>query len=66
MTTPAKAERHTIVFLDRAAFKADFCPPGFPHDWINYPHTSPEQVIDRTREASIVITCGIPITAATI
>ncbi len=66
MTTPAKTERHTIVFLDRDAFKVDFCPPGFPHHWINYPHTRPEQVIGRMREASIVITDGVPITAATI
>ena len=66
MTNPTPSDRHTIVFLDRDAFKVEFQSPNFPHEWRNYLHTNPEQVIDRIRDASIAITDGVPITAESI
>ncbi|MGI8404048.1 MAG: D-2-hydroxyacid dehydrogenase [Thermomicrobiales bacterium] len=66
MPGAAPPETHKIVFLDRDAFKVEFHSPGFPHEWRTYPRTNPDQVIARIRDASIVITDGVPITAASI
>jgi len=44
-----------IVFLERNTFQANFRRPGFDHEWIEYTETLPEQVIDRLRGATIVI-----------
>ncbi len=66
MTNPAHVAQHTIVFLDRDAFKVNFRSPDFPHVWRAYPHTHTGQVAERLREATIAITDGVPITAKTI
>ena len=44
-----------IVFLDRAAFRTTIRPPDFPHEWVDYATTSPDQITDRLAGASIVI-----------
>ena len=44
-----------IVFIERNTIKADFRRPNFEHEWIEYPESSAEQVPERVREASIVI-----------
>src|SRR5260370_42142295 len=44
-----------IVFLERKTIQADFRRPGFDHDWIEYGETTAEQVVDRIRDATIVI-----------
>lgn len=44
-----------IVFLERKTIPADFRRPNFDHEWIEYPETFPEQVIERARPASIII-----------
>ncbi|MGI8486076.1 MAG: glycerate dehydrogenase, partial [Thermomicrobiales bacterium] len=66
MPDAAPPEKHTIVFLDRDAFKVEFHSPGFPHEWRTYPHTNPDQVIARIQHATIAITDGVPISAAAI
>lgn len=52
MTTSA----HHIVFLESESIRATVRRPNFPHTWDEYPLTSPEQLPDRLRDATIVIT----------
>src|SRR2546423_6737580 len=44
-----------IVFLERNTIQAQFRRPEFDHDWIEYPETSADQVIERIRDATIII-----------
>jgi glycerate dehydrogenase len=44
-----------IVFLERDTFKANFRRPSFEHEWKEYDKTSPAEVVERLREASIAI-----------
>ena len=44
-----------IVFLERKTIQANFRRPEFDHEWIEYAESLPEQVVDRIRAASIVI-----------
>lgn len=44
-----------IVFLERKTIDAHFRRPGFGHDWIEYPETTADQVVDRVRDATIII-----------
>ncbi|MBE4588589.1 D-2-hydroxyacid dehydrogenase [Vibrio navarrensis] len=48
----------TIVFLDRATIPAHIPLPqvDFAHHWVEYPLTSPEQVVERLQAADMVIT----------
>lgn len=54
-----------IVFLDRATIAPQIRlrPPAFAHELVEYDHTAPDQVAERIKDASIVITNKIPITA---
>jgi glycerate dehydrogenase len=54
-----------IVFLDRATIAPQIRlrPPAFEHELIEYERTSPDQVAERIRDASIVITNKAPIPA---
>ena len=45
-----------IVFLDSDSIIADIRRPVFPHQWMDYPATAPEQVVPRLIDASIAIT----------
>lgn len=45
-----------IVFLDRNSIIADIRRPAFPHEWVDYDQTRPEELVARIRDASIVIT----------
>ena len=45
-----------IVFLDAASIIAEIRKPAFPHQWLDYPSTSAEQLLERLQDASIVIT----------
>lgn len=47
---------HEIVFLDRASLIAEIRRPAFPHEWVEYPQTPAEQVVERIRDGTIVIT----------
>lgn len=44
-----------IVFLERDTIRASFRSPNFRHEWIEYAETLPEQVAERTRSATIII-----------
>ncbi len=50
-----------IVFLERDTFKVDFRLPQFEHDWIEYGETTADQIIERLREATIVICNKLPL-----
>ncbi|RZU43737.1 D-2-hydroxyacid dehydrogenase [Edaphobacter modestus] len=50
------SEKLKVVFLDRFAIRAQLRSLRFPHDWFEYPTTSPEQVIERLQGATIAIT----------
>ncbi|TCS71689.1 hydroxypyruvate reductase [Sulfuritortus calidifontis] len=47
--------KRRIVFLDRQSLIADLRAPSFEHDWVDYPQTAPEQVLERIRGADIVV-----------
>lgn len=44
-----------IVFLERNTIQANFRRPNFDHEWIEYPETLAEQVVERARSATIII-----------
>lgn len=54
-----------IVFLDRATLapQVRLRRPAFAHTWTEYERTTPEQVVDRLRQATIAITNKVPLTA---
>ena len=46
-----------IVFLDRASLppQVQLRRPAFAHDWQEYPHTAPDQVVERLRGAQMAL-----------
>ena len=44
-----------IVFLERDTIQANFRRPNFDHEWIEYEETAPDEVFERLRGATIVI-----------
>ena len=44
-----------IVFLERNTIQATFRLPKFDHEWIEHGETLPSQVIERVRDATIII-----------
>ena len=54
---------HQIVFLDRDSLIANIRQPAFAHRWCDYPATSPDEVVDRLRGATIAITNKVPLRA---
>ena len=50
-----------IVFLDRSTIIADFRRPAFAHEWTEYETTSPEEVVERLKGATIAITNKVPL-----
>ncbi|MGC4107580.1 MAG: D-2-hydroxyacid dehydrogenase [Thermomicrobiales bacterium] len=59
-------ETPRIVFLDRGVYRVPFPTPSFPHAWIEYAATTPDEVAERLRDATVAITDGVPITRGTI
>jgi glycerate dehydrogenase len=49
------AAMERIVFVERNTIQASFRRPQFEHEWVEYPDTSPDQVIARVRDATIII-----------
>lgn len=45
-----------IVFLDRGTLKTTLRPPAFAHEWRDYAETQAQEVAERIRDATIVIT----------
>lgn len=50
-----------IVFLDRSTLQAKVRRPAFEHAWQEYATTSPEQTVERLRDATIVLTNKAPL-----
>lgn len=46
---------HHIVFLERDSIRAEVRRPAFPHVWEEYPHSGPEQLVERLERATIAI-----------
>jgi glycerate dehydrogenase len=44
-----------IVFIERKTIQADFRRPNFAHEWVEYPESRPEEVVERIRDATIII-----------
>jgi glycerate dehydrogenase len=55
---------HRIVFLDRASLRADVRKPSFPHQWSEFDHTKPEDLVSRLHGATIAITNKVPLREA--
>lgn len=57
---------HKVVFLDRATLgpRVALRRPAFEHVFTEYPQTSPEEVMERLKEASIAITNKVQLTGA--
>jgi glycerate dehydrogenase len=52
---------HKIVFLDRETLDADLRKPNFPHDYTEYAQSSPADVVERLKGATIAITNKVPL-----
>jgi glycerate dehydrogenase len=52
-----------IVLLDRAALRATIRRPAFPHSWSEHATTSPDQVLERLRGATIAVVNAVAIDA---
>lgn len=55
-----------IVFLDRATLAAEMPPLHLPHAWTDYAASAAGDVAARCREAHVVVTNKVPLTAAAI
>ena len=44
-----------IVFLESESIIAELRQPAFAHDWVSYPKTAPDQVVERLAEATIAV-----------
>jgi glycerate dehydrogenase len=51
----AGRDMERIVFLERNTFQARFRRPNFDHEWIEYKESRPDEVVERLRGATIVI-----------
>ena len=55
-----------IVFLESESIIAELRQPAFAHDWVNYPNTAPDQVVERLAEATIAVINKAPLPAAAV
>lgn len=57
--------KHRIVFLDRATLKESINVrrPACDHEWIEYDRTTPDQVVERLKGATIAIVNKVKLTA---
>ena len=59
--------QHAIVFLDRESVGANVRKPDFPHSYKEYEATwTPEEIIDRLKDATIAIINKVPMRAETL
>src|SRR5690349_17923307 len=61
LPSPLERAMHKIVFLDRDSLLAEVRRPAFDHDWLDYPATAPDQVLERLRGATIAVTNKVPL-----
>jgi len=59
---------HRIVFLDRrtVAPEIEVRRPSFDHTWQEFGQTAPDQVVERARDATIIIDNKVPLRAETL
>ena len=58
---------HAIVFLDRESVDANVRKPNFPHSYKEYDSTwTPEEIVDRLKDATIAIINKVPMRADTL
>ncbi len=55
-----------IVFLESESIIAELRQPAFAHDWVSYPKTTPDQVVERLAEATIAVINKAPLPAAAV
>jgi len=53
-----------IVFLDRETLIADVRRPAFPHEWTEYAMSTPPEVVEKLKRATIAVTNKVPLHAA--
>jgi glycerate dehydrogenase len=58
--------RHHIVFLDRSSLGAKVRRPNFEHVWEEYQTTAESELVERLKEATIVITNKVALRSATL
>ena len=59
--------QHAIVFLDRESVGANVRKPNFPHSYKEYQSTwTPEEIVDRLKDATIAIINKVPMRADTL
>ena len=57
---------HKIVFLDSETLDANVRKPNFPHEYVEYAQTAPDQVVERLKGTDICITNKVPLREATL
>ena len=55
--------KQRIVYLERESVIAQVRRPNFAHDWVEYPSTRPEQLIERLQGCTIAIINKVPLPA---
>ena len=60
--------RTRIVFLDRRTIAPQIAirKPAFEHEWVDYPETAPDQIVERLRGATVAVTNKVPLREATL
>ena len=63
-----KSDKHHIVFLDRKTIgpEINLRRPTFEHTWMAYDLTAPAQVVERARDATVIINNKVPLPAETL
>lgn len=51
-----------IVFLDRKSLIANLRAPAFPHEWVEYQQTQPDETAARIRDAHVLISNKVKLT----
>ncbi|MCX7900029.1 MAG: D-2-hydroxyacid dehydrogenase [Methylocystis sp.] len=57
---------HKIVFLDRETLDATVRKQNFPHEYVEYAQTAPDQIVERAKDCDIIITNKVPLREATL
>jgi glycerate dehydrogenase len=59
---------HDIIFLDRKTIAPEIAVrrPAFEHTWREYERTAPDEVVERARDASVIINNKVPLGADTL
>jgi glycerate dehydrogenase len=52
-----------VVFLDRSTLKARVRRPSFEHTWEEFDTTTPDQVVERLKNATVAISNKVPLRA---